>query len=71
MWIDWSLLNKNEATKEDDIEEGKIIEPKQLNYIFIKIFTSTKPIDIEFNLHDRLCPIILVWYILEQFYKGF
>lgn len=43
MWTDWTLLNKNEATKEDDIEEGMIIEPKQLNYIFIKIFTSTKP----------------------------
>jgi hypothetical protein len=43
MWTDWTLLNKNEVTKEDDIEEGTIIETKQLNSIFIKIFTSTKP----------------------------
>jgi hypothetical protein len=43
MWTYWTLLNKNEARKEDDIEDEMIIDPKQLNYIFIKIFTSTKP----------------------------
>jgi hypothetical protein len=37
------MTNYYEATREDVIEEGTIIEPKQLNYIFIKIFTSTKP----------------------------
>jgi len=34
MWTYWTLLNKNEVAKEDDIEEGTIIESKKLNKIF-------------------------------------
>jgi hypothetical protein len=39
----FNFIKQKWSNKEDGIEEAMIIELKHLNYIFIKIFTSTKP----------------------------